>query len=148
MQSSSISKNIASTIRLRHLFPELPTVTLDYGRSPFNHSKVALLIENRPMGTLAPLLLHMMGVLPPDWKFRLMGSVESIDMVKKSAAIRRQVKAGKIDLTLLPKNVTLQNQEDISRFSTDLWVYEQLLQPAEWLLVYQTDSRYLARVMT
>jgi hypothetical protein len=31
-------------------------------------------------------------------------------------------------------------QEMISRFLTNLWLYEQVLQPAEWLLVFQTDS--------
>ena len=147
MQTSSISKNIARAISLRKLLPELPAVTLDYGRSPFNQSKVALLIENRPVGTLAPLLLHMIGVLPPDWRFRLLGSDESVAMMKKSAAVRRQVKVGKLDLTYLPKNVTLHDQEDISRFLTDLWVYQTLLQPAEWLLVFQTDSMCPTRVL-
>jgi len=32
------------------------------------------------------------------------------------------------------------SQEEISRFFTTLWLYEQVLQPAEWLLVFQTDS--------
>ena len=138
--NSTIARNITITVRLRRLLPELPSVTLDYGRSPFNRSKVALLIENRPLGSLAPLILHMIGVLPPDWTFKFLGSDISIEMVKNSAAIGRQVKVGKLDLTRLPDNVTLQVQEDISRFLTDLWVYDTLLQPAEWLLVYQTDS--------
>ena len=69
-----------------------------------------------------------------------MGSHHSVQLVNKSASIRRQANAGKLDLTHLPSNATMQGQEDISRFLTDLWVYETLLQPAEWLLVYQTDS--------
>ena len=140
--NSTIARNITITVRLRRLLPELPSVTLDYGKSPFNHSKVALLIENRPLGSLAPLILHMIGVLPPDWTFKFLGSDISIEMIKNSAAIGRQVKVGKLDLTRLPDNVTLQVQEDISRFLTDLWVYDTLLQPAEWLLVYQTDSAF------
>jgi len=31
-------------------------------------------------------------------------------------------------------------QEMISRFLTNRWIYETVLQPAEWLLVFQTDS--------
>src|SRR4051812_6331847 len=40
----------------------------------FNKTKVALLIEDRPLGQLAPLMLHMMNVVPPDWVFRFYGS--------------------------------------------------------------------------
>lgn len=57
--------------------PDIPKVYLDYGHvSPFNETKVALLIENRPNPILAPLMLHFMSVVPPDWRFRFMGSPE------------------------------------------------------------------------
>ncbi|KAI4118055.1 MAG: hypothetical protein LQ345_001820 [Seirophora villosa] len=36
--------------------------------------------------------------------------------------------------------MTTGGQEQISRFLTTLWLYEKVLQPAEWLLVFQTDS--------
>ena len=122
--------------------PELPKLSLDYGldKSAYNESKVALLIENRPHGTIAPMMLHFMAVLPPDWKFRFMGSDESVAHVNKSAAIRRQVSAGKLDLTYIPHNLSVNGQEEISRFLTTLWLYDTVLQPAEWLLIYQTDS--------
>jgi hypothetical protein len=121
----------------------MPEVTLQYGdgeKSPFNISKVALLIENRPNPILAPLMLHFMSVVPPDWRFRFMGSPESVNSINASYAIRNQVSIGKLDLTYIPDNMTTGSQEEISRFLTNLWVYEQVLQPAEWLLVFQTDS--------
>ena len=121
-----------------------PKISLDYStgipRSPYNASKVALLIENRPNPILAPLMLHFMSVVPPDWRFRFMGSVESVEHLNKSMAIREQVRAGKLDLTYIPSNMTTGSQEEISRFLTTLWLYEVVLQPAEWLLVFQTDS--------
>lgn len=98
------------------------------------------MIENRPLGLLAPLLLHMVAVLPPDWRFLFLASDASVDIMENSAAIRRQVAIGKLDLKLLPTNISIGGQEDISRFFTELWVYQHLFWPAEWLLVYQTDS--------
>jgi len=69
-----------------------------------------------------------------------MGSVESVAKLNQSVAIRHQVAAGKLDIGYIPANMTVGSQEEISRFLTNLWVYETLLRPAEWLLIFQTDS--------
>jgi hypothetical protein len=69
-----------------------------------------------------------------------MGSPESVASINSSYAIRNQVAIGKLDLTYIPSNMTTGSQEEISRFLTNLWIYEVVLQPAEWLLVFQTDS--------
>jgi len=122
----------------------LPRVSFEYQAPKFNVSKVALLIENRPNPVLAPLMLHFISVVPPDWRFRFMGSIESVVAINSSVAIRAQVAAGKLDLTYIPANMTTGSQEEISRFLTNLWVYEKLLAPAEWLLVFQTDSMLCA----
>ncbi|PQE16704.1 hypothetical protein CJF30_00003417 [Rutstroemia sp. NJR-2017a BBW] len=131
----------------RPSLPQIPKVTLDYhttAPSQFNASKVALLIENRVNPILSPLLLHFMSVVPPDWRFRFMGSYESVAAVNTSRAIRQHVASGKLDLTYIPANMTTGSQEEISRFLTTLWLYETVLQPAEWLLVFQTDSMLCA----
>ncbi|KAL8645456.1 MAG: hypothetical protein Q9210_006695 [Variospora velana] len=121
--------------------PSIPfSVSVTYPTSPFNESKVAFLVENRPLPMLAPLILHFMGVLPQNWRFRFMGSPESVRSVRTSRAIRHQVDAGKLDLTYIPSNMSTGGQEQISRFLTTLWLYEKVLQPAEWLLVFQTDT--------
>ncbi len=123
---------------------KIPRVTLEYAgsqlESPFNASKVAFLVENRPLEILAPLILHMMSVVPPEWRFKFMGSIESVAYLNTSHAIQDQVKFGKLDLMYIPSNMSTSGQEMISRFLTNLWIYEQVLYPAEWLLVYQTDS--------
>ncbi|KAF7955025.1 uncharacterized protein EAE97_000284 [Botrytis byssoidea] len=127
--------------------PTIPKVTLDYGApgpTQFNQSKVALLIENRVNPILSPLMLHFMSVVPPDWRFRFMGSLESVALMNTSRAIRQHVKSGKLDLTYIPANMSTGSQEEISRFLTNLWLYETVLQPAEWLLVFQTDSMLCA----
>ncbi|PKS10210.1 hypothetical protein jhhlp_001960 [Lomentospora prolificans] len=128
----------------RDIAPPVPRISLQYPHSPFNESKVALLIENRPNPILAPLMLHFMSVVPPDWRFRFMGSIESVEHINKSVAIREQVNSGKLDLTYIPSNMSTAGQEMISRFLTNLWLYETVLQPAEWLLIFQTDSIFCA----
>lgn len=127
---------------LQNVQLKFPKVSLEYQQqaSKYNESKVGLLIENRPNPILAPLMLHFISVVPPDWRFRFMGSVESVEFINKSMAIREQVAAGKLDLTYIPSNMSTGSQEEISRFLTNLWLYETHLQPAEWLLVFQTDS--------
>ncbi|KAK1751687.1 hypothetical protein QBC47DRAFT_463788 [Echria macrotheca] len=123
----------------------LPRVRLEYALQPtFNASKLALLIENRPSPVLAPLMLHFLSVVPPDWRFRFMGSVESVAAINASVAVRAAVATGKLDLTYIPANMSTGSQEEISRFLTNLWVYETLLAPAEWLLIFQTDSMLCA----
>ncbi|TVY56449.1 hypothetical protein LSUE1_G009309, partial [Lachnellula suecica] len=129
----------------------LPSISIDYGSntmtapaSPYNVSKVALLIENRVNPILGPLMLHFMSVVPPDWRFRFMGSLESVEFLNQSRAIRNHVASGKLDLTYIPSNMSTGSQEEISRFLTNLWLYEVVLQPAEWLLVFQTDSMLCA----
>ena len=122
---------------------DVPRVSLAYQRpayAQYNVSKVALLIENRPYPFLAPLMLHFISVVPPDWRFRFMGSDESVASINESIAIRHQVDIGKLDLTYIPSNMSVASTEFISRFLTNLWLYETVLQPAEWLLVFQSDS--------
>jgi hypothetical protein len=85
-----------------------------------------------------------MSVVPPDWRFRFMGSLDSVEFLNSSRAIRNHVAAGKLDLTYIPANMSTGSQEEISQFLTSLWLYETVLQPAEWLLVFQTDSMLCA----
>ncbi|KAL8869079.1 MAG: hypothetical protein Q9174_004539 [Haloplaca sp. 1 TL-2023] len=118
----------------------VPALSVSYPKPSYNESKVAFLVENRPLPMLVPLIIQFMGVMPADWRFRFMGSDESVKSVKSSRAIQRQVGLGKMDLTFIPRNMSTGGQEQISRFLTNLWLYETVLQPAEWLLVFQTDS--------
>lgn len=119
---------------------DIPTISLDWHRPKYDPTKVALLIENRPQGMLAPHMLHMISVIPQDWKAQFMGSDESLAHINSSKAIQYQVSIGKLDLTHIPSNMSVAGQEQISSFLTTLWVYDTLLKPAEHLLVFQTDS--------
>lgn len=87
---------------------------------PFNDSKVALLIEDRPVAHLAPLLLHMISVVPPDWRFVFLGSVESVVFLNNSLAVRMQVRSGKLDLRELPLGFSSKGQEPLSQTLTSV----------------------------
>ncbi|KAI4219567.1 MAG: hypothetical protein LQ349_008316 [Xanthoria aureola] len=119
---------------------DIPTVSLDFHQPKYNPTKVALLIENRPEPMLAPHMLHMLSVIPPDWRAQFMGSDESVAYINASRAIRYQVSLGRLDLTYIPKNMSVAGQEQISQFLTTLYLYDTLVKPAENLLVFQTDS--------
>lgn len=85
-----------------------------------------------------------MTVVPPEWRFRFMGSNVSVAHINSSAAIRDMVRIGKLDLTYIPSNMTTNSQEEISQFLTNRWIYETVLAPAQHLLVFQTDSMLCA----
>lgn len=122
---------------------KFPEVTVKYSSdvdSPYNSSKLALLIEGRPIETTVPLMLHMISVVPHDWKHMFMGTKESVAALNTSAAIRNFVKTGKLNLTFIPENMTINNGETTSQFLTTPYLYETLLHPAEHLLLWQTDS--------
>ena len=112
--------------------------------SPFNASKLALLVEDRPLPILAPLTLQFISVLPPDWRVLFLGSPASLAAINASAAVRAHARAGKLSLRRIPANMSTAGPEMISRFLTAPWLYEVAVGPAEWLLVFQTDSMLCA----
>lgn len=132
---------------------------------PFNDSKVALLIEDRPVAHLAPLLLHMISVVPSDWRFVFLGGAESVALLNRSRAVRAQVGCGKLDLRELPAAFSVKGQEPISQTLTSLafwrwlggretWSWQDPYveeedvgvsgagrrHQVEWVLLFQTDS--------
>ncbi|KAF3925868.1 hypothetical protein ABW20_dc0104090 [Dactylellina cionopaga] len=126
----------------------LPKVSVNYHPnrpppSPYNETKLALLVETRPLGHLAPLLLHMITVVPPDWRFLFLGTNETIAHLNSSLPVQMHERNGKLDLKLIPDNISVAGTEEISRTFTNLWFYDEVLGGAhgvEHLLVFQTDS--------
>ncbi|KAI9681111.1 MAG: hypothetical protein M1817_002393 [Caeruleum heppii] len=126
---------------------KLPSLKVDYHphRSRFNTTKLALLVENRPLGHVPSLLLHMISVVPPEWPFLFLGSRESLDQVNASLPVRLHQETGKLRLREAPSNDTLPVKEVVNRMFTNSTFYEDFVDPAEWLFVFQTDSILCAR---
>ena len=116
-----------------------------HSRSLFNESKLALLIEDRPLGHLAPLLQHMISVVPSDWRFLFLGSKESLNQTSSSIATQLHQKSGKLTLREIPENGTNPIRELTNRLFTDGKFYQEYTDPAEWLLVFQADSMLCAQ---
>ncbi|EWC48352.1 hypothetical protein DRE_02121 [Drechslerella stenobrocha 248] len=110
---------------------------------PYNDTKLALLIESQPQPYLTPMLLHFMSVVPPDWPFLFLGSNKSITHLTRSAPIRTYMKIGKLDMRLIPEDMPMTNQEEVSKVFTNPEFYKLFL-PAEWLFVFQLDSMICA----
>jgi Protein of unknown function (DUF5672) len=128
----------------------LPAVKVDWHpnydpKAQFNASKVALLIEGRPIPHLVPQLLHMISVVPPDWRFMFIGTNKSVISVSRSFATQYQEANGKLDLVVLPKPWSIESKEHVYRLLTDLNFYDQFLPNVEWLLKFESDSIMCAR---
>ncbi|EXK77725.1 hypothetical protein FOQG_17580 [Fusarium oxysporum f. sp. raphani 54005] len=123
----------------------LPSVSIDWSpnhdpRKNYNASKVALIIEPEPLPVLVPLILHMIAVVPPDWRFIFIGSKKSIFTVGREYGIQLQQGLGKIDLVRLPSPWSIKRDEDRSRLLTDTRFYNEFLPGVEYLLMFNYES--------
>lgn len=109
-------------------------------QQPYNMSKLALIIETRPLPHLVPQLLHMISVVPPDWRFLFIGSARSILSVSRATPIQHKSAIGKIAFLQLPTPWTIRSSEDIYRLLTDVRFYDEFLPGVEWILKYEYDS--------
>lgn len=123
----------------------LPALKIDYHpnrdpRTAYNASKVALLIEGRPLRHLVPQILHMIAVVPPDWRFLFVGTNESLATVNRSLATQTQQVIGKLELREVSRPFQIDSKENVYRMLTDLRFYDDMLPGVEWLLKYEADS--------
>ncbi|KAG9237499.1 hypothetical protein BJ875DRAFT_148823 [Amylocarpus encephaloides] len=112
--------------------------------SPYDPTKVAFLVETRPLPHLPALFAHMTSVIPSEWTFRFMGTLEVIEFMRSYPLLLRLEKAGKLTFLDLPSNYTLEDRQTISQMFTDDHLYRDILAPAEHLLVFQPDSIFCA----
>jgi Protein of unknown function (DUF5672) len=103
-------------------------------------TRVALIIETRRSLLLPALLTHFISVLPPAWTVQLVGLEESFSNVRESSALSRNIQSGKLVLRDLPDYYPVTSQELVSITLTNITFYEEFVRPAEWLLIFQTDS--------
>jgi len=103
-------------------------------------TRVALLLETRPLSHIPALVTHFISVLPLAWVFRFVGSNATLSLVSSTNGLLPHIQTGKLVLTELPSKYPIASQEETSATFTTLSFYQEFLAPAEWLLVYQTDS--------
>lgn len=123
----------------------LPAVDVDWHpnydpKTQWNTSKVALMIEGRPLSHLVPQLLHMMSVVPPDWRFTFIGTNKSVIAVSRSFATQYHEANGKLDLVVVPEPWKIDSKEDVHRLLTDIRFYDELLLGVEHILKFESDA--------
>jgi hypothetical protein len=97
---------------------------------------VAVIIDDRPLDKLVPLILHFSSVLGPNWPVILFTSQSASPM---SAPFRRAINERRLSVRFLPPNIQFTSQLSVSEFLTSSWLWEQLA-PAEHVLLFQADS--------
>jgi hypothetical protein len=139
-----ITEHIKS--RLDEARQQIPSIKVDWAqgsqdpRDAYNVSKVAILIEPRPLPHLVPQILHMISVVPPDWRFLFIGSSKSVVSVGRAYATKHQQVIGKLDLMVLPEPWEIETKEKVYRLLTDMRFYDEFLPGVEWILKYESDS--------
>jgi len=131
--------------RLSEARQKIPKLKVDWKvdedpRAKYNSQKVALLIEPRPIPHLVPHILHMISVVPPDWRFLFIGSEKSVVSVGRAFTIKHQQIIGKLDLMVLPSPWSIESKEHVFRTLTDMRFYDEFMPGVEWILKYESDS--------
>jgi len=135
----------AASTQYHNAIEHLPAVKVDWHpnydpKSQYNASKLAIMIEGRPLPHLVPQLLHMIAVVPPDWRFMFIGTNKSVASVSRSFATQYHEANGKLDLVPLPAPFSIESKEHVYRLLTDLRFYDQYLEGVEWMLKFESDS--------
>jgi hypothetical protein len=124
----------------------LPTVGVDWKnqdydpRVQYDQTKVALMIESRPLPHLVPQLLHMMAVVPPEWRFVFIGSNNSALAVSRSFITQYHVANGKLDIVIPPEPWKVDQKEDVWKLMTNPQFYDEFLPGVEHLFKFESDS--------
>lgn len=104
-----------------------------------NRTKLAVIIETRPLPELVPVILNFLANVPPDWPFRIYHSLENWALLNRSASLRRYSAEGRIRTYLHPAWVPYASYDDVSEWLTTKTFWEHL-SPAEHILFFQSDS--------
>lgn len=128
-----------------HAVDHIPAIHVDWNpnfdpKSQFNGSRLALLVEGRPLPHLVPQLLHMISVVPPDWRFMFIGTNASVASVRRSFATQYHEVNGKLDLLAIPEPWSVESKEHTWRMFTDARFYNEFLPGVEHLLKFESDS--------
>lgn len=99
--------------------------------------KVAVILEDRNLTHLMPLMMHFSSILGPTWPIVLFISANTT--LSTSAPFQRAVADSRILLKYIPEGTELKTSHAVSSFLTKSWFWEQLA-PANRVLLFQADS--------
>ncbi len=99
--------------------------------------KVAVILEDRNLTHLMPLMMHFSAVLGPTWPIVLFTSANAT--LSTSAPFQRAVADSRFLVKYIPEGTKLKTSHAVSSFLTKPWFWEQLA-PAKRVLLFQADS--------
>ena len=111
----------------------------EHGGPRLSTTKVAAIVENRPLSSLIPIILHFSSVLGPEWPIRIYTSEANMGGFNVSVAFREKIESGQFLVVPLPDSVNLDTHPSVSTFFTGSWFWESLI-PFEHVLIFQADS--------
>jgi hypothetical protein len=126
-------------INLYALFQTLSTQdSVPFLQSPntTQPKNVAVIIEDRPLSNLAPLILYFSSILCPSWPVILFTSG---GRKPDTPAFHQAIDDGRISVKNLPEGVHFDEQQALTEFLTLPWLWEQLA-PAGHVFMFQADS--------
>lgn len=132
-------------------YQSLPDFKIDFHptrtfRNRFSTNRTAVYIETREeIGHVTPLLLHMMQVIPPEWRFVFLGTDDLVHKVNKSSPVRRMIEIGKLRLGTTERwTHKWKGKPDVhevnSRLLTNSTFYDEQFPGVEHLLVFRSSA--------
>ncbi|KAI1116046.1 hypothetical protein F5Y14DRAFT_99365 [Nemania sp. NC0429] len=107
---------------------------------PRKHTdRVAVIIEDRPLGNLVPVLLHFHSVLGPEWPIVLYTSHQTAAILLRSAPLSRAVASSDVEIRYLPAGTTFDSHAAVSAFLASPFLWTDLA-PYLKVLLFQADS--------
>ncbi|KAH6677172.1 hypothetical protein B0J14DRAFT_337011 [Halenospora varia] len=128
-----------------HTFHDYPTSTKtssssESSKTTTTPNNVAVIVENRPLANLIPLILHFSTVLGPDWPIIFYTAKTTKNhLLTTSIPFKRALSSGSVEIRYLPSKYDFKSHRSVTEFLTTPWLWEQLA-PAEHVLMFQADS--------
>ncbi|KAI1755376.1 hypothetical protein F4782DRAFT_403113 [Xylaria castorea] len=101
--------------------------------------RVAVIIEDRPLGNLIPVILHFHSVLGPEWPIILYTSPPTASVLLRSAPFSRAVATSDIEIRHLPPDTIFDSHASVSAFLASSFLWTDLA-PYGKILLFQADS--------
>ncbi|KAI0552911.1 hypothetical protein F4679DRAFT_532888 [Xylaria curta] len=101
--------------------------------------RVAVIIEDRPLGNLIPVILHFHSVLGPEWPIILYTSPSTASESLRSAPFSRAISSSEIEIRHLPHETAFNSHASVSAFLASPFLWTDLA-PYAKILLFQTDS--------
>ncbi|KAI0191454.1 hypothetical protein EV127DRAFT_511096 [Xylaria flabelliformis] len=101
--------------------------------------RVAVIIEDRPLGNLIPVMLHFHSVLGPEWPIILYTSPSTASTLLRSAPFSRAISSSEIEIRHLPHDTTFDSHASVSAFLASPFLWTDL-EPFVKILLFQADS--------